>query len=291
MKLDRCDRHRNRLNPSPNKLSADFICRRSKLFRVESLDKGYSDCLYLSRQIRFSTDGPGIFPTFFNNRNNSVVRKLSRPFNIYKHFIKTFQHEPHSISPCAIRELAGVYGYTIHIDTDDRTPREIVLLPAAWLPPIRLKEVEGRLTDVRPTASNCGCCTPGQLPSERRNEVVEPNGTATLRSLFTQLSTDPEGHSRRKPHRPTRIGSHTPHGEILPNGQSRRHHLFLGTRTPRTAAIGPFRCRLRIFEKAKGSTPPTARHRRPHGISDRTQSSTLNPFSHDIHLCRRCFPP
>lgn len=31
----------------------------------------------------------------------------------------------------AIRELAGVYGYTIHIDTDDRTPREIVLLPAA----------------------------------------------------------------------------------------------------------------------------------------------------------------
>ena len=27
----------------------------------------------------------------------------------------------------AIRELAGVYGYTIHTDTDDRTPREIVL--------------------------------------------------------------------------------------------------------------------------------------------------------------------
>ena len=26
----------------------------------------------------------------FNNRNNSVVRKLSRLFNIYKHFIKTF---------------------------------------------------------------------------------------------------------------------------------------------------------------------------------------------------------
>lgn len=23
----------------------------------------------------------------------------------------------------AIRELAGVYGYTIHTDTDDRTPR------------------------------------------------------------------------------------------------------------------------------------------------------------------------
>ena len=26
----------------------------------------------------------------------------------------------------AIRELAGVYGYTIHTDTDDRTQREIV---------------------------------------------------------------------------------------------------------------------------------------------------------------------
>ena len=26
----------------------------------------------------------------------------------------------------AIRELAGVYGYTIHTDTDDRTPREIL---------------------------------------------------------------------------------------------------------------------------------------------------------------------
>ena len=72
-KLDRCDRHRNRLNPSPNKLSADFICRRSKLFRVESLDKGYSDCLYCPDKSAFQQTASGYFRPF-NNRNNSVVR-------------------------------------------------------------------------------------------------------------------------------------------------------------------------------------------------------------------------
>lgn len=72
----------------------------------------------------------------------------------------------------AIRELAGVYGYTIHIDTDDRTPREIVLLPAAWLPPIRLKEVEGRLHGRATYSVELRLLHPGaKLSSERRNEV------------------------------------------------------------------------------------------------------------------------
>lgn len=72
----------------------------------------------------------------------------------------------------AIRELAGVYGYTIHTDTDDRTPREIVLLPAAWLPPIRLKEVEGRLHGRATYGVELRLLHPGaKLSSERRNEV------------------------------------------------------------------------------------------------------------------------
>ena len=72
----------------------------------------------------------------------------------------------------AIRELAGVYGYTIHTDTDDRTPREIVLLPAAWLPPIRLKEVEGRLHGRATYSVELRLLHPGaKLSSERRNEV------------------------------------------------------------------------------------------------------------------------
>ena len=83
----------------------------------------------------------------------------------------------------AIRELAGVYGYTIHTDTDDRTPREIVLLPAAWLPPIRLKEVEGRL---RPTASNCGCCTPGQ--SSRPNGATRYGAKRNCNSSISSPS-------------------------------------------------------------------------------------------------------
>ena len=83
----------------------------------------------------------------------------------------------------AIRELAGVYGYTIHTDTDDRTPREIVLLPAAWLPPIRLKEV---CTDVRPTASNCGCCTPGQ--SSRPNGATRYGAKRNCNSSISSPS-------------------------------------------------------------------------------------------------------
>lgn len=86
----------------------------------------------------------------------------------------------------AIRELAGVYGYTIHTDTDDRTPREIVLLPAAWLPPIRLKEVEGRLHGLRPTASNCGCCTPGQ--SSRPNGATRYGAKRNCNSSISSPS-------------------------------------------------------------------------------------------------------
>ena len=83
----------------------------------------------------------------------------------------------------AIRELAGVYGYTIHTDTDDRTPREIVLLPAAWLPPIRLKEVEGRLHG---RASNCGCCTPGQ--SSRPNGATRCGAKRNCNSSISSPS-------------------------------------------------------------------------------------------------------
>ena len=74
----------------------------------------------------------------------------------------------------AIRELAGVYGYTIHTDTDDRTPREIVLLPAAWLPPIRLKEVD------------CGCCTPGQ--SSRPNGATRCGAKRNCNSSISSPS-------------------------------------------------------------------------------------------------------
>ena len=106
---------------------------------------------------------------------------------------------------------------------------------------------------------------------------VEPNGTATLRSLHP-VKHRPEGHSRRKPHRPTRIGSLHPARRNLPNGQSRRHHLFLGTRTPSTAAIGLSDAASASFEKKRRTRlRPQPRHRRPHGISDRTQSSTSKP--------------
>ena len=176
----------------------------------------------------------------------------------------------------AIRELAGVYGYTIHTDTDDRTPREIVLLPAAWLPPIRLKEVEGRLHG-RATYRTAAAAPRGKALVRTAQRGVEPNGTATLRSLHP-VKHRPEGHSRRKPHRPTRIGSLHPARRNLPNGQSRRHHLFLGTRTPRTAAIGLSDAASASFEKKRRARlRPQPRHRRPHGISDRTQSSTSKP--------------
>ena len=101
----------------------------------------------------------------------------------------------------AIRELAGVYGYTIHTDTDDRTPREIVLLPAAWLPPIRLKEVEGRLHG-RATYS-----------VERRNEVWSQT-ELQLFDLFTQLSTDPKVIAVENLTVQPGSGAYTPHGEI-----------------------------------------------------------------------------
>ena len=188
--LDRCDRHRNRLNPSPNKLSADFICRRSKLFRVESLDKGYSDCLYLSRQIRFSTDGLRIFPTF--STIATILLSGNYPdFSISINILsKLFQHEPHLSHPCDPGARRRVWLHDPHRYRRPH-PREIVLLPAAWLPPIRLKEVEGRLHGRATYSVELRLLHPGaKLSSERRNEVWSQT-ELQLFDLFTQLSTDP----------------------------------------------------------------------------------------------------
>ncbi|MBE5686466.1 MAG: hypothetical protein EGQ86_03090 [Alistipes sp.] len=155
----------------------------------------------------------------------------------------------------AIRELAGVYGYTIHTDTDDRTPREIVLLPAAWLPPIRLKEVEGRLHGRATYSVELRLLHPGaKLSSERRNEVWSQT-ELQLFDLFTQLSTDPKVIAVENLTVQPGSGAYTPH-----------------------SSHRPFRCRLRIFrKKRRARLRPQPRHRRPHGISDRTQSSTSKP--------------
>ena len=171
----------------------------------------------------------------------------------------------------AIRELAGVYGYTIHTDTDDRTPREIVLLPAAWLPPIRLKEVEGRLHGRATYSVELRLLHPGaKLSSERRNEVWSQT-ELQLFDLFTQLST-----SKTSPSNPDR--EPTPRTEKSPKRpKPTSSSVFRHPDTPHSSHR-PFRCRLRIFrKKRRARLRPQPRHRRPHGISDRTQSSTSKP--------------
>lgn len=158
----------------------------------------------------------------------------------------------------AIRELAGVYGYTIHIDTDDRTPREIVLLPAAWLPPIRLKEVEGRLHGRATYGVELRLLHPGaKLSSERRNEVWSQT-ELQLFDLFTQLSTDPKVIAVENLTVQPGSGAYTPHGEISQTAKADVITCFRHPDTPHSSHR-PFRCRLRIFrKKAKGTTPPTA---------------------------------
>lgn len=177
----------------------------------------------------------------------------------------------------AIRELAGVYGYTIHTDTDDRTPREIVLLPAAWLPPIRLKEVEGRLHGRATYSVELRLLHPGaKLSSERRNEVWSQT-ELQLFDLFTQLSTDPKVIAVENLTVQPGSGAYTPHGEI---SQTAKADVIICFRHPDTphSSHRPFRCRLRIFrKKRRARLRPQPRHRRPHGISDRTQSSTSKP--------------
>ena len=114
----------------------------------------------------------------------------------------------------AIRELAGVYGYTIHTDTDDRTPPQIVLPPAARLPPIRLKEVEGRLHGRATYSVELRLLHPGaKLSSERRNEVWSQT-ELQLFDLFTQLSTDPKVIAVENLTVQSGSGAYTPHGEI-----------------------------------------------------------------------------
>lgn len=184
----------------------------------------------------------------------------------------------------AIRELAGVYGYTIHTDTDDRTPREIVLLPAAWLPPIRLKEVEGRLHGRATYSVELRLLHPGaKLSSERRNEVWSQT-ELQLFDLFTQLSTDPKVIAVENLTVQPGSGAYTPHGEI---SQTAKADVIICFRHPDTphSSHRPFRCRLRIFRKNEG-------HDSAHSpdTGDRTVSRTAhnhplpNPFSHDIHL-------
>lgn len=123
---------------------------------------------------------------------------------------KLFQHEPHLSHPCDPGARRRVW----FIDTDDRTPREIVLLPAAWLPPIRLKEVEGRLHGRATYSVELRLLHPGaKLSSERRNEVWSQT-ELQLFDLFTQLSTDPKVIAVENLTVQPGSGAYTPHGEI-----------------------------------------------------------------------------
>lgn len=158
----------------------------------------------------------------------------------------------------AIRELAGVYGYTIHTDTDDRTPREIVLLPAAWLPPIRLKEVEGRLHGRATYSVELRLLHPGaKLSSERRNEVWSQT-ELQLFDLFTQLSTDPKVIAVENLTVQPGSGAYTRTEKSPKRLKPTSSPVFRHPDTPHSSHR-PFRCRLRIFrKKAKDTTPPTA---------------------------------
>lgn len=86
----------------------------------------------------------------------------------------------------AIRELAGVYGYTIHTDTDDRTPREMSCCPQPGFHPSGSRRSKAVCTDVRPTASNCGCCTPGQ--SSRPNGATRYGAKRNCNSSISSPS-------------------------------------------------------------------------------------------------------
>ena len=169
-------------------LKSAFLCV-FRFFGLSSFDTVTT--LILSRLVSFHPFFeviPEIFHNFFNMNRTYLTR--------------------------AIRELAGVYGYTIHIDTDDRTPREIVLLPAAWLPPIRLKEVEGRLHGRATYSVELRLLHPGaKLSSERRNEVWSQT-ELQLFDLFTQLSTDPKVIAVENLTVQPGSGAYTPHGEI-----------------------------------------------------------------------------
>ena len=158
----------------------------------------------------------------------------------------------------AIRELAGVYGYTIHTDTDDRTPREIVLLPAAWLPPIRLKEVEGRLHGRATYSVELRLLHPGaKLSSERRNEVWSQT-ELQLFDLFTQLSTDPKVIAVENLTVQPGSGAYTPHGEI---SQTAKADVIICFSAPGHPAQQPSAFPMpppHLSKKTKGTTPPTA---------------------------------
>lgn len=154
----------------------------------------------------------------------------------------------------AIRELAGVYGYTIHTDTDDRTPREIVLLPAAWLPPIRLKEVEGRLHGRATYSVELRLLHPGaKLSSERRNEVWSQT-ELQLFDLFTQLSTDPKVIAVENLTVQPGSGAYTPHGEISQTAKADVIICFYPAQQPSAFPMPP----PHLSKKTKGTTPPTA---------------------------------
>ena len=262
------------MNPSPNKLSADFICRRSKLFRVESLDKGYSDCLYLSRQIRFSTDGLRIFPTF--STIATILLSGNYPdFSISINILsKLFQHEPHLPHPCDPGTRRRVWLNDPH---RYRRPHPARNRPAARSLASTHPAQGGR----RPSARTCdlrrrtaAAAPRGKALVRTAQRGVEPNGTATLRSLHP-VKHRPEGHSRRKPHRPTRIGSLHPARRNLPNGQSRRHHLFLSIR-PRPHS-GLSDAASASFEKSEGHDSAHSPDTGDRTVSDRTQSSTSKP--------------
>ena len=135
---------------------------------------------------------------------------------------KLFQHEPHLSHPCDPGARRRVWLHDPHDARSSREhfglglciAREIVLLPAAWLPPIRLKEVEGRLHGRATYSVELRLLHPGaKLSSERRNEVWSQT-ELQLFDLFTQLSTDPKVIAVENLTVQPGSGAYTPHGEI-----------------------------------------------------------------------------
>ena len=114
----------------------------------------------------------------------------------------------------AIRQLVSEQGYTLQTDTDDRTRQEITQLPAAYLLPVQLREVEGRLHGRLTYGVELRLLHPGaKLSSEQRNEIWSRT-ELQLVDLFTQLSADPKVIAVENLSIESESGKYTSHGEI-----------------------------------------------------------------------------
>lgn len=114
----------------------------------------------------------------------------------------------------AITALATGLGYPVFSEEQERPAPVIPSLPAAWLQPLRLKQIEGRRHGRQIHTVELRLLLPAHKLSPEERERERADAELQLISLFTDLSRHEKVVAVENLTIQPASGSYTPHGEL-----------------------------------------------------------------------------